>query len=184
VLWLVAGGFVWAPTATAEDAANDAVIALRAGRGPEAVRLLAQARDQQRLNADYPFRAARAMIMGGAPNEHEILALLDIAIKANPMASEYLLARARYLAHLPNPGERHDAIVADYRRVLELNPNEVSLHLEFAEVLRSFNTPADRAAAREQYEAALRYNDQLPANEPKRLKPERVAEIKKTIESL
>jgi len=184
VLWLVGGGFVWAPTATAEDAANDASIALRAGRGTEAVRLLAQARDQQRLNADYPFRAARVMIAGGAPNEHEILALLDVAIKGNPMSTDYLLARARYLAHLPNPAGRHDAIVADYRRVLELNPNEVSLHLEFADVLPSFNSPADRAAARQEYEAALRHNDELPANEPKRLNPERVAEIKKTIESL
>jgi tetratricopeptide (TPR) repeat protein len=184
VLWLVAGGFVWAPTATAEDAANDAAISLRNGRGPEAVRLLAQARDQQRLNADYPFRAARAMIMGGAPNGQEILALLDVAIRANRMATDYLLTRARYLAHLPDAAQRHDAIVADYRRALELNPNEVQLHLEFADVLRSFNTPADRAAARAEYEAALRYNDQLPANEPKRLKPDRVAEIKKTIESL
>jgi O-antigen ligase len=184
VLWLVAGGFFWAPTATAEDAANDAAIALRAGRGPEAVRLLAQARDQQRLNADYPFRAARAMIYGGAPNPQEILALLDVAIRQNPMATEYRLTRARYLAHLPNPAQRRDAIVADYRRVLELNPNEVSLHLEFADVLRSFNTPEDRAAARAEYEAALRCNDQLPANEPKRLKPERVAEIRKRIEEL
>ncbi|HEU4598258.1 MAG TPA: hypothetical protein VFS26_00800, partial [Solirubrobacterales bacterium] len=91
---------------------------------------------------------------------------------------------ARYLAHLPNPARRRDAIVADYRRALELNPNEVSLHLEFADVLRSFDTPQDRAAARAEYEAALRYNEQLPANEPKRLKPERVAEIKKAIDEL
>jgi tetratricopeptide (TPR) repeat protein len=148
------------------------------------VRLLAQARDQQRLNADYPFRAARVMIAGGAPNEQEILALLDMAIKQNPVSTEYRLARARYMAHLPNAAQRRDAIVADYRRVLELNPNEVSLHLELADVLRSFNTPADREAARAEYEAALRYNDQLPANEPKRLKPERVAEIKRAIDEL
>ena len=190
VLWLVAGAFVWAPTATAEDAATDAAIALQAGRGNEAVRLYAQARDQQRLNADYDYRAARAIIGGGGggggnPAAHaEVLALLDRAIRKNPMAAEYHLTRARFAARLPDAAGRRDAIRSDFDRALALNPNDVSIRLEYADLLKSFDTPADRAAARKQYEEALRFNDQLLANEPKRLTPEKVAEIRKTIEGL
>jgi tetratricopeptide (TPR) repeat protein len=184
VTWLVAGGFVWIPTATAEDAATDAAIALRAGRPNEAVRLYAQAREHQRTNADYTFRTAQAMIAGRATNPTEILALLDSAIRRNPVSVEYLLTRARFAASLPDAAQRRDAIRADYRRVLELNPNEVSLRLEFADVLKGFGTAEDRAAARKEYEEALRFNELLPANEPKRLKKERVEEIRNGITSL
>jgi hypothetical protein len=184
MVWLVAGGFVWAPTATAEDAATDAAIALRAGRANEAVRLLGQARDQQRLNAEYDYRAARAMMGGGPAAEAGALALMDRAIRNNPMAAEYYLTRARFLARGSDPARPRDAIKADYARALELNPNDVSIRLEYADVLRSFNTPEDRAAARKQYEEALRYNDLLLANEPKRLKPDKVGEIRKGMEGL
>jgi tetratricopeptide (TPR) repeat protein len=148
------------------------------------VRLYAQAREHQRTNADYTFRTAQAMIAGRATNPAEILSLLDSAVRRNPMSTEYLLTRARFAASLPDAAERRDAIRADYRRVLELNPNEVSLRLEFADVLKGFGTPEDRAAARREYEEALRFNEMLPANEPKRLKAGRVEEIRKGMEGL
>jgi O-antigen ligase len=185
VAWLIVAGFVWIPTATAEDAANDAGIALRSGRAAEAVRLYAQAREHQRMNADYTFRTAQAMLATGpTANGAEILALLDSAVRRNPMSTEYLLTRARFTAHLNDAAQRREAIKADYRRVLELNPNEVSLRLEFAEVLKGFGTAEDRAAARREYGEALRFNGMLRADEPKRLKAGRVEEIRKEMGAL
>ena len=43
---------------------------------------------------------------------------------------------------------------------------------------------ADPAAARAQYEWALHYNDQMDPPDPERLRPERVEEIRQTIERL
>lgn len=185
VLWMIFAGFLWIPTATAEDAATDAGVSLRSGRAAEAAQLYAQARAHQRLNADYTFRTAQAMIASGpAANGAEILALLDSAVRQNSMSTEYVLTRARFTAHLSDATTRRDAIRADYRRVLELNPNEVSLRLEFADVLKGFGTPEDRAAARREYEEALRFNEMLRADEPKRLKEGKVEEIRKEIEGL
>jgi tetratricopeptide (TPR) repeat protein len=182
VLWLVAGGFVWAPTAVAEDAANDAGIAMRNNRPDKALRLLEQAREHQPLNADYAFRAAQSIISSNPAYSPLVPDLLEKAIRRNPLAVEYYLTRARYL--LRNSSEQRDQIIKDFMRVMELNPNEVSLRVEFADALASFNTAEDRARAVEQYREAQRYNAMLKPNEPKRLKPDKVSEIEKRIAEL
>jgi tetratricopeptide (TPR) repeat protein len=185
VLWLVAAGFVWAPTAAAEDAVGEAGVALRSGRPMEALRFLSQARVQQPLNADYAFRAATAAIAGsGATFNREVPALLDLAIRTDPMETKYYLTRARYLLQSEERGAYREQIVKDFRRALELDPNQVSTHAEFADALRDLGTPADRAEALKEYEAALRYNALLKADEPKRLREGQVAEIRKQIERL
>jgi uncharacterized protein (TIGR02996 family) len=185
VLWLFAGGFVWAPVATADDAANDAGIALRTGRPNEAVRMFDQAREHMPLNAEYAFRAAQAAgSAGGAVYQPAIVDLIGIAIRRNPMQPAYYLARARYLLNGPEAKEKREQVRADFRRALALNPNEVSIRLEYADALKSFDTPADKAEAVKQYEEALRYNGLLNADEPKRLKGERVEQIRRTIDSL
>jgi hypothetical protein len=185
VLWMVAAGFVWAPTAAAEDATGDAGVALRKGRPLEALRLLSQARVQQPLNADYAFRAATAAIAGsGSAFNREVPALLDLAIRTDPMETKYYLTRARYLLASEERAGYREQIVKDFRRALELDPNQVSTHVEFADALRELGTPADRAEAVKEYEAALRYNALLKADEPKRLREAQVAEIQKQIERL
>ncbi|MDB5320470.1 MAG: lipid core-O-antigen ligase-like enyme [Phycisphaerales bacterium] len=185
VLWLVAAGFVWAPTAAAEDAVGDAGVALRHGRALEALRLLNQARVHQPLNADYAFRAATVAMAGsGTAVNREALALLDLAIRGDPMETKYYLARARYLLQSEDRAAQREQILKDFRRALELDPNQVSLHVEFAEALRGLGTPADRAEAAREYETALKYNALLKADEPKRLSEAKVAEIKKLIEEL
>jgi tetratricopeptide (TPR) repeat protein len=185
VLWMVAGGFVWAPTASAEDAVGDAVVALRAGRATEAARLLSQARVQQPLNSDYAFRAANAaMAASGNALSREALALLDVAIRTDPMDTRYYLARARYLLQYGDRGESREQIRKDFQKALALDPNEVSLHVEYADALRELGTPADRADAAAEYETALKYNDLLKADEPKRLRKERVEEIRGRIGEL
>src|SRR6185436_9850931 len=123
--------------AAAEDAVGEAGVALRSGRPMEALRLLSQAQVQQPLNADYAFRAASAAIAGsGSTFNREVPALLDLAIRTDPMETKYYLTRARYLLQSEDRSSYHDQIVRDFRRAVELDPNQVSLHVEFADGLR------------------------------------------------
>jgi hypothetical protein len=184
VLWLIGGGFVWTPTAAAEDASGEAAAAMRGGRPLEALRRLNQARTQQPLNADYAFRAANAAIALGGGFNREVPALLDLAIRTDPMETKYYLTRARYLLQNGDRSANREQIIKDFRRALELDPNQVALHVEFADALRELNTPADRAEALKEYETALRYNALLKSDEPKRLREVKVAEIQKRIEEL
>jgi thioredoxin-like negative regulator of GroEL len=131
ILWLVAAGFVWAPTAAAEDAVGEAVLAMRAGRAGEAARLLGQARVQQPMNSDYAFRAANAaMAAGGNGVSREALTLLDLAIHNDPMDTRYYLARARDLLMNGDHAQYRERIRGDFQKALELDPNEVSLQVE------------------------------------------------------
>src|SRR5204863_3087003 len=95
VAWLIAAGFVWAPTAEADDAAADATAALRSQRPAEAIRLLSIARDHQRLNADYATRAAEVMISSANWTYAKgVLDMLEAAIQTNPMSAGPYLTRA------------------------------------------------------------------------------------------
>jgi O-antigen ligase len=184
VLWLVVGGFVWAPTVAAEDAASDAGVALRKNRANEALRLLDLARQRQPLNAEYSYRAAEAKIVGNTVYDPMVPDLLAMAIQGNPLEPRYYLTRARYLLHAPEVEKRREQIRSDFVRAIELNPNEVSLRMEFGDVLAGFKTPADRAEAVRQYEEAIRFNGLLKADEPKRMAAEKVTEVRRKIEEL
>jgi O-antigen ligase len=184
VLWLIGMALVWAPTATAEDAANDAAKALRAKRPNEAVRMLNQARQQMPLNADYAFQAAQ-VLMGGPKFNELAVSLLGQAIARNPMAAEYYLNRARYVARGPEAQQHREQIRADYRRALELNPADASLRVEYADALAALGTPEDKAEAAKQYREAIEWNEKLKADEPKRKSFEgRVGEIRQKVERL
>lgn len=184
--WLIGAGFAWAPTAAAEDDVAEAATDLRAGRATEAVRMLKQAHVLQRLNSDYAFKAAQVAISaGGDVYSNETMELLATAIRADPMQPSYFLTRAGYLLHTAADGDAHrEQIRSDFRRAIALDPNEVSFHVDFADALRTFNTPADRDEAVREYESALRFNSLLKPNEPKRLGEAKVAEIQKRIEEL
>src|SRR5207253_6886797 len=150
--------------------------AMRGGRPLEALRRLNQARTQQPLNGDYVFRAATAAIALGGGFNREVPALLDLAIRTDPMETKYYLTRARYLLQNGDRSANREQIVKDFRRALELDPNQVALHVEYADALRELDTPADRAEALKEYETALRYNALLKSDEPKRLREGKVAE--------
>jgi len=109
---------------------------------------------------------------------------LGRAIATNPMQGDYRRARARYLAESPEKLRQADLIRLDYLRAIELNPNNVRLHLELADFLASLGTPGDREAAVEQYERALWFNSQLKENEPKRMAKSAVAEVEGKIGKL
>jgi O-antigen ligase len=185
--WLAVAGFVWAPTSAAEDDADEAGAALRQKRSNDAVRLLVAARDRQPLNADYPFRAANVLLAQGGPAQSQgALELLDQAIRTDPMACEFYLARARYFTRGPGQPLAGTPQVAghverDFARAVELNPNDAAVRAEYADALARFG---DRAGAVHQYEEALRYDAMLRPQEPKRMKPERVAEIRANIDAM
>jgi len=74
----------------------------------------------------------------------------------------YRLALARLETRLG----RTDAARADFAKALELDPNEVSIYLDYGDALMHMGLPAEAA---EQYKLALKFNDLLPVEEPKRL---------------
>jgi len=62
-----------------------------------------------------------------------------------------------------------------------LNPNEVSLRLEYAHGLELLHRLPE---AKRQYLLALHYNDLLDKAEPKRLSPEKEMDIRREINAL
>jgi hypothetical protein len=104
------------------------------------------------------------------------------------MATEYYLARARFLlrggdpAGLPGAGA--EQVRRDFAHVIEMNPNDANLRVEYADALVKLGTPDDRAEAARQYEEALRYDALLRRVEPKRWGAEKVAEIRQKIQGL
>jgi hypothetical protein len=175
VAWLVAVFAVVIPVADAEDQATRANDALRQNRADLAAGLFRGAYQTLAYNADYATRAARALMLAGAPSE-QVLAMLDVALATDPYNVETYAMRAGYLQRLPSPDG--DAILRDYGRALALDPNNVPLRLDYADALEKLGDP--RAAA-EQYRDALRHNDLLNPDEPRRLSPERVREVEEHV---
>jgi tetratricopeptide (TPR) repeat protein len=180
VVAFIAAFAAWAvPTILAESAAGTADDLLRNQRFAEAARLYYSAWQTWPAYADYPYRAARAAAIMGSTDDAELEQLLTAAIDDNPHNVKYYLMRAQWEQRRASP--RIDRIRADYDRVLAIDPNNIASHLEYAEVLRHFNQPA---AAVQQLEAALRYNDGLDPHDPRRLPADRVAAIDQTLRTL
>lgn len=127
-------------------------------------------------NAQYLLRQARAQIAAG-DRPANLLATEERAIVANPRSIQARLARASVLATM-NQG---DAVVAELEQVYWLNPNDIGIRLDAAEMLARLGR-AELSV--EQYRAALVNNSQLPENEPKRLSAEKIAEIEGRITAL
>ena len=178
--WLGAVGGLAIPVAMAESEADAGDEALRTARFGQATSHYSRALETVGYNADYAFRAARSAWMGPPPgNTPEALMMLDTAIGLDPNRPQYWLHRAN--ARLRSPAPDAAAVRADYERALRLDPNNVDTRLEYAEVLSRLG---DRAAAAEQYRQALRYNDLLAPDEPKRLPPKRLETIRAALSAL
>ena len=113
-------------------------------------------------NSDYAYRAALAEAYKPLHDRAALKQMLDQAIAVNPSMVGYY--RSRALANV----QTNDAkgMRADFVKALELDPNEVSLRMDYANALMQMQMP-DAAAL--QYESALHYNDALPVEEPKRI---------------
>lgn len=130
-------------------------------------------------NADYAFRAARAALADPRQADPSYaVGMLDRAIALDPYRPQYWLHRAYARPRDRSPDAA--AIRADYEAALRLDPNNVDVRIEYADVLRRFG---DSAAAA-QYREALRYNDLLSPDEPKRLSPPKLNEILRAIAEL
>ena len=191
VLWLAGAIGLFIPTAVAESAANSGDTAMRQNRLTEAFGQYNSAWLDMKINADYAFRAAQALHYeaaavlrsGGSQISAvpamalQVEAFYDIAIERNPRAVGPYLWRASFALMMHDP----DQVMHDFDKALELNPNEVSIRLQYAGALQSLHRPA---AAKEQLRQALWFNDQLDRAEPKRLSDEQVTTINKEITSL
>ena len=185
--WIVTVGAVLVPVVQAEAKAQDADGQIRASKTAEAgsespldlAKLdhgkneLIEAFRLTPINADYAFRAAQAAIQSGA-DPSLVRQLLNEAIETDPINDRYRITRGQLEARI---GDLPHALV-DYDQALRLDPCNLELRVEYADVLRENHRPAD---ARRQYQRALELNDQLAPDEIRRLPDGRVREIRSRI---
>lgn len=180
--WIAAAGGFVVPIVLAEQSADDANELIRTAptdRSPEstahfrnAADALANASSLVPYNADYIFREAQAVLNIGQLERGR--ALLAAARQVNPLMIDAYLLDANLQLATPHPDVA--AIRADFQRIVELNPNDVSLHRQFGQALDRFGLHSE---ARQQYRKALEANAALPVGEPKRLSEGQVAELER-----
>lgn len=117
-------------------------------------------------NADYLIRAAEIARIPLLNMRDRALALLDAAIKADPRSIRAYMARAHLFSERPQEPGAIDRAVEDLRSAVNLNPNDVDLRIEFADLLEQFGRRREAAA---QLSAALETNDSYDPAEPERL---------------
>ena len=180
LVWVIAGVALVAPVVAGEAHADAGDAALVEQRFMQSSSAFERALAAVPYNADYAFRAARALLAEPHPTAGpRALPLLDRAIHLDPNRPQYWLHRA--YARLRTPTPNPQGVRADYEQALRLDPNNVDVRLEYADVLRRLGDPA---AAAGQYREALRYNDLLHPDEPKRLAPKKVEEVRATLREM
>jgi hypothetical protein len=173
VTWLAGIGAFVIPVCLAEDQAHASDDALRAGQPERAAALLNDAESTMPLNADYAYRAARALMLANRPPQ-QVRALLDAAIAKDSSNPGYQLTRAGYEMTLPPDLRNPAAVRRHFEQALALDPMSVASRIDYADALEKLGN--SREAAR-QLREALRRNDQLNPDEPKRLKPQEVHKL-------
>lgn len=178
--WIVGLGAFAVPVVRAEREAAVGDNALRRLNYRLAASQFERALETVPYNADYAFRAARAMLADPRQADSPYaVAMLDRAVALDPYRPQYWLHRA--YARLRGSSPDAAAIRADYEAALRLDPNNVDVRIEYADVLRRFG---DSAAAAVQYREALHYNDLLSPDEPKRLPAPKLNEVFQAIAEL
>jgi hypothetical protein len=172
--WLVA---IVVPVAAAETVAAQGADLARTGRRG-AADAYARAVSKVGYNYDYANKAAESLIMERAGIE-DIRRWIDRAIAINPMAISPRLLEAHFEEQLQTPSA--DRLLEGYDAVLSLDPQNVPARLDYAAALVKLG---ENARALDQLRLALAANAGLDPAEPKRLSPDRVAEINATIAKL
>lgn len=173
VVWLVAaGGGAW-NVALAESLAHDADDLVRAGQGGAALPRLLDASKLVPINPDYAYRAA----LLGHDNPLMAREMLAAAIAADPMSVRY----HRAMAELDESQREWSNALAEYRKAVELDPNNLGLRIEYAGLLHRRGNAAE---ARRQYERVLELNELLPSQEIRRLPVKKVDEIRAILRTL
>lgn len=168
--WLIALIGLALPIALAEGNMRRGDAHVRAGRFDNAFRRYQSAAEMIPINPAYPRRAAAAARFAAAP-AGRIDAWLTETIDTNPHAPGPLLERARFRLE---DSDRIDDALADFAAAVALNPQEISIRLDYADHLERAHR---YTAAAEQIEAALRINNAYPPGEIERLDPPRVEDL-------
>ncbi|HEX4054650.1 MAG TPA: O-antigen ligase family protein [Tepidisphaeraceae bacterium] len=191
-IWFAAVGWIVVPVCRAEAAAHLGDEQLLAGHFQAASNDYGYADQILPMNADYAFRAGRALHISVGPPvtltnpeeldravrlKKQIISWYTIAIDKDPVFLAAYHLRAIFWLQTGNA----DRMIADFDKVMQLNPNEVSLRLEYARDLEMFHLLPQ---AKKQYELALSYNDQLDKAEPKRLTQKNEDAARKEMEPL
>ena len=108
---------------------------------------------------------------------NRILVWYTLAVQENPSFLGAYHLRGIFWLQLGEPQQ----MIADFEKVMELNPNEVSLRLEYARGLEMLHLFPE---AKRQLKLALAYNDLLDKGEPKRLSTEQAEKIEQEMDSL
>jgi len=134
-----------------------------------------EAMREQPINGDYAWKAASVLIYKNAPAAL-VRPVIDAAIAANPRSGKYAVLKAEHELRQPNPDGPE--VIRAYQTALGISPGDVQLRLEYAAALEKLG---DKDFAREQYREALKRDDELPKDEPKRLSEKRRKEIEALI---
>lgn len=177
VVW-IGVAILWARTAGAEMFSRAADRAVVQSQFDAAQRRYAGAFDMMPMNGEYAYRAATAAAYAQEPLSI-IDSLTDQAIAANPRRAAYHLFNAQLQLAQANPDVAE--IMTSFDRAIRLDPQSVQLRLDFARALQLLGKNQE---AIDQYSAALKIDEQLPADEPKRLSAERRREIETTLARL
>ncbi|MGH7177319.1 MAG: O-antigen ligase family protein, partial [Tepidisphaeraceae bacterium] len=173
-VWIALGGVVVAPVVVAESKAQRADLLLRERRSAAAAGLLLESLDTLPfVNSDYAYRAARALMFADARPE-DVISSLGVAVASDPTNTMARRTRAMYELSRANPDAGR--VRADYDAVVALNPNDVQTRIDFADALEKLGLLRE---ADEQIRTAIRCNDALPVEEPKRLSPERIEQLRR-----
>lgn len=177
VAWLIAMIALAVPIGSAESNAATAD-ELRRTRQPGAADYYATAAESVPYNADYAFAAARSLLEERHPIA-DFRRWIDRAIAANPLAVRSWLMSARVEAQSPSPDLAR--LRKGYDEALRLDPQSPEVEMEYADVLERLGYAKEAAA---HLRRALAVDAAFDPREPKRLKPERVAEIESKIKLL
>jgi tetratricopeptide (TPR) repeat protein len=162
VAWAAAAIVFVGPIVLAQESSNRGDDHFTAQHFDEAVSDYAGAAGWCPFNADYLYRQGLAEAYTSPSAAPDAIDLIVSAAAEDPSGLAYRLALARLETRLG----RTDAARADFAKALELDPNEVSIYLDYGDALMHMGLPAEAA---EQYKLALKFNDLLPVEEPKRL---------------
>jgi hypothetical protein len=165
VLWMAAAALLVAPVENAEGLAENADDLIRINQPEAAQSALESAAAACPYNPEYLLRAANAALQRRPPDIAGAIGLLGRAVAVDPLYSDAYLLRAS-LKLQPVTASHLDDSIADDRQALKIDPNNMRLHLELADLLEKLGRPSE---AGQEYQTVVRLDHALEPGDPKRL---------------
>ena len=182
---------IFLPISLAEGASHDADNAARERHWNQAIADMQEARGRVPYNSEYAMRTAKYLLKQPAAARDpsavvEARKLLDAAAATDPSSMPDLVARAQL--ELEPQINDIPAALNDYNRAVTLDPANLRLRIEYANVLKSaaqklHDSSYSGMAIRELYRV-LDKNEEYHWDEPKRLSKDELDAVKKTLVEL